>query len=75
MPKYFCEYCGVYLTHSAPGGRKQHGKGKKHIQNKIKYYSQFLIDFQRQMQNGNLYLANNMAMMHQQQTTLYPKKI
>ena len=47
MPKYFCEYCGIYLTHSSPGGRKQHAKGKKHIENKIKYYSQFLFEFQR----------------------------
>jgi U1 small nuclear ribonucleoprotein C len=47
MPKYFCEYCGIYLTHSSPGGRKQHSHGRKHINNKIEYYSQFLYEFQQ----------------------------
>ena len=53
MPKYFCEYCGIYLTQSSPYGRKQHVKGKKHISNKIEYFSQFLLTFQRQIQTGN----------------------
>jgi len=22
MPKFYCEYCGIYLTHSSPSGRK-----------------------------------------------------
>ena len=47
MPKYFCEYCGIYLTHSSPGGRKQHSHGRKHINNKIEYYSQFIYEFQQ----------------------------
>ena len=47
MPKYFCEYCGIYLTHSSPGGRNQHSKGRKHINNKIEYYSQILYEFQQ----------------------------
>ncbi len=42
MPKFYCEYCGIYLTHSSPSGRKQHAKGRKHINNKIEYYSQYL---------------------------------
>eukprot|EP00826_Nyctotherus_ovalis_P065822 TRINITY_DN968_c0_g2_i8.p1 TRINITY_DN968_c0_g2~~TRINITY_DN968_c0_g2_i8.p1 ORF type:complete len:112 (-),score=9.82 TRINITY_DN968_c0_g2_i8:148-483(-) len=54
MPKFFCEYCGIYLTHSSPHGRKQHVKGKKHIANKIEYFSQFLLNFQRQLQNSKL---------------------
>ena len=37
--KFFCEYCGIFLTHSSLGGRKQHARGKKHIKNKIDYYS------------------------------------
>ena len=44
MPKFYCEYCGVYLTHSSPSGRKQHCRGRKHINNKIEYYNQLLID-------------------------------
>ena len=47
MPKYFCEYCGIYLTHSSPGGRNQHSRGRKHINNKIEYYSQILYEFQQ----------------------------
>ena len=47
MPKYFCEYCGIYLTHSSPGGRSQHSRGRKHINNKIEYYSQILYELQQ----------------------------
>ena len=57
MPKYFCEYCGIYLTHSSPGGRYQHSHGRKHINNKIEYYSQFLTDFQQNTFNNLLTLA------------------
>lgn len=53
MPKYFCEYCGTYLTRSSPGGRNQHVHGRKHINNKIEYYSQFLYEFQKTI-NDNL---------------------
>ncbi|CAI2380187.1 unnamed protein product [Moneuplotes crassus] len=48
MPKFFCEYCGIYLTHSSPGGRKQHAAGRTHINKKIEYYSQFLLEYQQQ---------------------------
>ena len=47
MPKYYCEYCGIYLTHSSPSGRKQHSKGRKHISSKVEYYSQFLSEANR----------------------------
>ena len=47
MPKYFCEYCGIYLTHSSPGGRSQHSRGRKHINNKIEYFSQILYEIQQ----------------------------
>ena len=52
MPKYFCEYCGIYLTHSSPGGRNQHSRGRKHINNKIEYYSQILYEFQQNISNN-----------------------
>ena len=61
MPKYFCEYCGIYLTHSSPGGRYQHSHGRKHINNKIEYYSQFLTDFQQNTFNNLLTLATKFA--------------
>jgi hypothetical protein len=47
MPKFYCEYCGVYLTHSSPSGRRQHAEGRKHIQNKIDYYTQLLFEAQK----------------------------
>ena len=52
MPKYFCEYCGIYLTHSSPGGRNQHSRGRKHINNKIEYYSQILYEFQQSISDN-----------------------
>jgi U1 small nuclear ribonucleoprotein C len=58
MPKYFCEYCGIYLTHSSPGGRKQHSHGRKHINNKIEYYSQFLYEFQQNTYNNMMTMAS-----------------
>eukprot|EP00917_Polyrhabdina_sp_WS-2016_P005684 GHVP01012733.1.p1 GENE.GHVP01012733.1~~GHVP01012733.1.p1 ORF type:complete len:143 (-),score=16.33 GHVP01012733.1:623-1051(-) len=38
MPKYYCDYCDINLTHSSPGGRRQHNIGRKHISNKIEYF-------------------------------------
>ena len=38
MPKFYCEYCGIYLTHSSPSGRRQHSMGKRHKVNKVEYY-------------------------------------
>ena len=46
MPKYYCEYCNIYLKHSSPAGRKQHAHGRKHINNKIEYFTEFLIEQQ-----------------------------
>ena len=41
MPRYYCEYCDIALTHSSVPGRKQHHSGRKHIMNVIEYWSQF----------------------------------
>jgi U1 small nuclear ribonucleoprotein C len=38
MPKFYCDYCDIYLAHSSIGGRRQHCIGRKHIQNKVEYY-------------------------------------
>jgi U1 small nuclear ribonucleoprotein C len=67
MPKYFCEYCGIYLTHSSPGGRKQHSHGRKHINNKIEYYSQFLYEFQQNTYNNMMTMATKMPIPANQQ--------
>ena len=60
MPKYFCEYCGIYLTHSSPGGRYQHSHGRKHINNKIEYYSQFLYEFQKNIDSNLLNMTSRL---------------
>lgn len=41
MPRYYCEYCDISLTHSSVPGRKQHHSGRKHIMNVIEYWAQF----------------------------------
>jgi len=42
MPKFYCDYCDIYLAHSSIGGRRQHCIGRKHIQNKIDYYQKIV---------------------------------
>ena len=42
MPKFYCDYCDIYLAHSSIGGRRQHCIGRKHIQNKIDYYQKLV---------------------------------
>ncbi|KAF4674857.1 hypothetical protein FOL47_008605 [Perkinsus chesapeaki] len=44
MPKYYCEYCDIFLAHSSFFGRKQHCTGRKHIQNKIDYFTELVKD-------------------------------
>lgn len=51
MPKFYCEYCGIYLTHSSPSGRGQHAKGRKHINNRIEYYKQVIEDINKENQD------------------------
>lgn len=68
MPKFYCEYCGIYLTHSSPSGRKQHSHGRKHINNKVEYYSQFLIEqTQSKLLNSNSGSSNYLANPYQRQ--------
>ncbi|EKX33797.1 hypothetical protein GUITHDRAFT_81129 [Guillardia theta CCMP2712] len=33
MPRYYCDYCDVFLTHDSPSVRKQHNSGRKHRDN------------------------------------------
>ena len=49
MPNFYCEYCAIYLKHSAPFARKQHNIGRKHIQKKIEYFQTFLIQDQERL--------------------------
>merc|ERR1711939_1142108 len=40
MPKFFCDYCDVYLTHDSMSVRKAHNAGRNHLRNVIDYYQQ-----------------------------------
>eukprot|EP00931_Biecheleriopsis_adriatica_P000804 TRINITY_DN10093_c0_g1_i1.p1 TRINITY_DN10093_c0_g1~~TRINITY_DN10093_c0_g1_i1.p1 ORF type:complete len:130 (-),score=30.52 TRINITY_DN10093_c0_g1_i1:56-445(-) len=44
MPKFYCEYCDMFLTHSGLTGRRQHLTGRRHINNKIEYYQMLIRD-------------------------------
>ena len=38
MPKFFCDYCGVHLTHDSFFGRKQHMYGLGHRRQVMAHY-------------------------------------
>ncbi|ORY65422.1 U1 zinc finger-domain-containing protein [Pseudomassariella vexata] len=40
MPKFFCDYCDVYLTHDSMSVRKAHNSGRNHLRNVQAYYEQ-----------------------------------
>lgn len=40
MPKFFCDYCDVYLTHDSMSVRKAHNTGRNHLRNVVEYYQQ-----------------------------------
>ena len=42
MPKFYCEYCDVYLAHESVGVRRQHKKGRKHKDNVRAYYLSYV---------------------------------
>ncbi|CAM9122167.1 unnamed protein product, partial [Laminaria digitata] len=55
MPRYYCDYCGTYLTHDSAPGRRQHNRGWKHTDNVKLHYKQFLDDFiKKQAANGGM---------------------
>ncbi|SBT80785.1 RNA-binding protein (U1 snRNP-like), putative [Plasmodium malariae] len=58
MPKYYCEYCDIYLTHSSPVGRRQHIQGRKHISAKIEYFQNLLREEGITPQNFLGFLGN-----------------
>ncbi|GAB68927.1 hypothetical protein PCYB_143550, partial [Plasmodium cynomolgi strain B] len=59
MPKYYCEYCDIYLTHSSPVGRRQHIQGRKHISAKIEYFQNLLREEGITPQNFLGFLGND----------------
>jgi hypothetical protein len=42
MPKYYCDYCDVFLSHDSQNGRKEHNHGRKHQENVRMFYAEFL---------------------------------
>ncbi|CAO3676491.1 unnamed protein product [Rhizopus microsporus] len=44
MPKYYCEYCDIFLTHDSSFVRKAHNAGKNHILNVRNYYAEISQD-------------------------------
>lgn len=40
MPKFFCDYCDVYLTHDSMSVRKAHNSGRNHLRNVVEYYQE-----------------------------------
>ncbi|EJU06616.1 zf-U1-domain-containing protein [Dacryopinax primogenitus] len=39
MPKHYCDYCDVFLTHDSTSVRKAHNSGRNHLQNVKDYYA------------------------------------
>lgn len=42
MPRFYCDYCDIYLKADSFNGRKQHQNGRKHQDNVRQYYMQYL---------------------------------
>ena len=38
MPRYYCDYCDVFLTHDSAAVRGQHNRGLRHRDNVRDYY-------------------------------------
>jgi U1 small nuclear ribonucleoprotein C len=47
MPRYYCDYCDVYLTHDSAPGRAQHNRGGKHREFFKAYYQKVFEEQQR----------------------------
>ncbi|KAF8303382.1 zf-U1-domain-containing protein [Clavulina sp. PMI_390] len=39
MPKHYCDYCDVFLTHDSMSVRKAHNSGRNHLSNVRDYYA------------------------------------
>uniref|UniRef100_A0A1I7YGL7 U1 small nuclear ribonucleoprotein C n=1 Tax=Steinernema glaseri TaxID=37863 RepID=A0A1I7YGL7_9BILA len=47
MPKYYCDYCDVFLTHDSPSVRKTHNGGRKHKES-VRFFYQKWMESQAQ---------------------------
>jgi U1 small nuclear ribonucleoprotein C len=50
MPKYYCEYCNIYLTHDALHVRRDHNKGWKHIKNVQTHFMKHVDQMQMELE-------------------------
>ncbi|KAJ3100899.1 hypothetical protein HDU97_001839 [Phlyctochytrium planicorne] len=44
MPKYYCDYCDIFLTHDSPSVRKAHNAGWKHKMHVQNYFTNLSQD-------------------------------
>jgi|SRR5690242_12742591 len=63
MPKFFCDYCDVYLTHDSMSVRKAHNSGRNHLRNVQAYYEQISSEQTQQVINSitDAYVAEGQA--------------
>jgi U1 small nuclear ribonucleoprotein C len=45
MPRYYCDYCDIFLTHDSFNARRAHNEGWKHKLAAKQFYSQFEEDW------------------------------
>mmetsp|Transcript_15594 Transcript_15594/g.30174 ORF Transcript_15594/g.30174 Transcript_15594/m.30174 type:complete len:140 (-) Transcript_15594:747-1166(-) len=86
MPRFYCDYCDMYLTHDSAHGRRQHRLGWKHRQNFGAFYEHIYAQeeakkaqevAQLQMQQQQNYMAmqqqQQMQMQMQMQSQMPPQ--
>lgn len=59
MGRFYCDYCGMYLTHDSPGSRKQHRFGWKHRENFRKFYEQ-IVSARREEEQRRFFLEKGL---------------
>ena len=64
MPKYYCDYCDMFLTHDSPSVRKTHLEGKFHRENYQNYYLKVLKEQAQKMVNEELANFNHQLIMN-----------
>ncbi|KAJ1768890.1 U1 small nuclear ribonucleoprotein C [Coemansia sp. RSA 1813] len=68
MPKYYCDYCDIFLTHDSVSVRKAHNTGWKHINQVIAYYRE--VDAEK-MQD----VANRIAQAYAEHQLPVPQQV
>ena len=44
MPRFYCDYCNVFLTHDSQSARRQHNYGWKHRGNVKEHYMKYVLE-------------------------------